>query len=209
MASLLLQLPYELRQRIFECALRQLGTIGLQYPPWTERDVFVQPLFQVSRASRDEALEAFIKTNNWLWIVEPGSSARSDPAEYPILANEDHSSPLTPCLPWLYPHLWKHLRCLHVNIHLPADRDTEGWADLFPQGLANLIRTLDHGRRLSELHLSLISKCHLARFPLARDHRKALDTLSQMRVRGKVRATLRNFKDVRGRNLSLERRMRA
>jgi len=227
-SSCLLDLPYELRQRILTLALKQKGTIELQHPVWAGKDVFAQPLFQVCRLLRDEALQAFYETNCFLWIIDSSVTHRSDPAVYASITGdarqpEDGSvpssktSPLTPTLPWQYPHLKKHLRHLNLNIYLPSNlvadlAAAQAWFTEFPQQLERMIKALDCGCRLAELHTLLTAKRFNTRIALAGEQLKALNVLTQMKVRGSVKVQTRyDFKEVKASiaSLELERRMKA
>lgn len=209
--SRLLGLPYELRQRIFRLALKQRGTVELQHPLWAEKQVFAQPLFQLCKALRNEALEAFYKANSFLWIVEVDNHVRSNPAHY----NHDSSAVkppvLVPALPWQYPQLLGHLRQLHLNIYLPSDQDADAWSIGFAKLLSELIQALDYGRRLRSLQVLLTTKRYHTKMPLSSSQRNVLDSLSQMKVRGKVQVRMRyDFGEVKAsiESLNLEKRMR-
>lgn len=192
-------LPYELRQRIFSYALQQKGTIGMQTPIWDNGSAFTQPLFAVCRSFRDEALEAFYKTNTFVWHVhrpqnpsEVCASPDSRPSEYPLdLPEPGHTLTLTPSLPWHYPRLLKELRHLIINVFLPSDLDPDAWATTFPQQLRALVTALDRGSRLSELQVSIITGHWRNGRLLPSVHLQTLDILSKMRVAGSVRVRLR------------------
>ena len=64
----LLNLPFELRHRILLYALKQKGTIEIQYPVWAGLQVFDQPLFQTCRSLRSEAVKAFYEVS----VQRPG-----------------------------------------------------------------------------------------------------------------------------------------
>ncbi|TKA27034.1 hypothetical protein B0A50_05225 [Salinomyces thailandicus] len=224
-----LDLPYELRQQILAYALEQQGTIELQTPVWASKTVFTQPLFEVSGEMRNEALQAFYENNHFLWIIDL-SIDRSDPARYASMAGGedevDHreqgsgrQKPLTPGLPWEYPHLKKHLRCLHVNIYLPSNLigDTsaaQSWLTGMPERLPSLVNALDRGRRLWDLTVLITAntKRFNTRISLEGEQLKALEVLAGMEVKGNVKVRTRyDFKSVKASidGLQLERRMRA
>lgn len=193
-------LPYELRQRIFSYALQQKGTVGMQTPIWDSGDAFTQPLFAVCRAFRDEALEAFYKTNTFLWQVHrPRNSSDlyarsddSDPSKYPLdPLDSGQSLTLTPSLPWHYPRLLKELRHLVINVFLPSDLDPDAWATTFPRQLHALVAALDQGHRLAELQVSIITGHWRNGRLLPSVHLETMNILAQMRVSGSVRVRLR------------------
>lgn len=140
--SHLLNLPRELRHRILLYTLWQPGPIELQQPMWASKAHYAQPVFQVSRLLRREALQAFYETNCFLWILDLlAVERRSDPSGYRSMTTgddddeettkQDHTPPSSPSspnsslpsrisvLPWEYPFLRTHLRHLHLNIYLP------------------------------------------------------------------------------------------
>ncbi|EMC95537.1 hypothetical protein BAUCODRAFT_24585 [Baudoinia panamericana UAMH 10762] len=214
--SRLLDLPYELRERIFHAALQQSGTIELQYPLWAGRSTFIQPLFHVCRSLRDEVVQAFYQTNVFLWVID-SAAPRGDPSEYPEADDDPHQQwrlnpesvlgpgeqALTRPVPWLYPHLRQHLRRLHVNVYLPSNLigdlvACQHWQHDFPQALEKLVSYLDRGERLKELQILFTApKRFNTRFPLAGEQVKALEILAQMRVRGSIRVLYKwGFKEV-------------
>lgn len=209
-----LDVPYELRQRILSFALKQKGTIELQHPVWGGQAIFAQPLFQVCRFLRDEALQAFYETNCFLWIVDSGQqrARRSDPADYPsmtqdpcydvVRVHQAMKAPLTPALPWKYPHLKKHLRHLNLNIYVNNYTD-------FSQQLTRLVETLDLGRKLLELHVLFTSGS--LRTYVWKDQLKEIEVLAKMEVRGIVKVQTRNIEEAHRTigSLGLERRMKA
>lgn len=208
--SRLLRLPYELRQRILRHALKHRGTIELQKPIWSAEGFFTQPVFFVCRSLRDEALEAFYKTNTFLWIIEIDHETRSDPAQYPLHPVQEQPRSLTPFWPWYYPHLLKHLRHLQLNIYLPSDLNKRAWSVTLPELLSELVNALDHGSRLLDLNILFTAKRYNARIPLSQEQMNVLDVLSGMKVRGRVQIKTRyDFREVRRtiEILQLENRM--
>lgn len=213
--SAFLDLPVELRQSILQYALRQRGTLELQHPVWAGLQDFGQPLFHVCRSLRQEALEAFYGVNDFVWIIDTENMLHSDPSQYPapaavvdkgkqIPASID--TPLTPILPWEYPHLLHHLRHLQVNLYLPQ----EGDGSALEEQLAALVKALDHGRRLSEFHVLISAKRRGTQMPLTPGEFKALQVLAQMEVRGSVEVlTRRHFRavDAGVQSLNLQERM--
>ncbi|KAK5124357.1 hypothetical protein LTR85_001574 [Meristemomyces frigidus] len=222
-----LDLPAELRQCIFALAVKQQGSIELQHPVWAGQDVFAQPLFQVSRLVRNEALQAFYETSHFLWIIDPSAAHRSDPADYQSMKHDgtasgcaspvEVSGVLTPARPWNYPHLRKHLRHLNLNVYLPSNliadaTAAQAWFVDLPQSLRRLVEALDRGRRLAELQVLFTAKRINTRIGLAGEQLKAVNVLSEMEVRGTVKIQTRyDFKELRSSilNLGLERRMKA
>ena len=223
----LMTLPHETRQRILRYALNQLGTTELQKPlrpkreefkledtnefnrPFcAERDGYAQPLFQVCRSLRDEALEAFYKENAFMWIV---GGSWSDPSQYPLRSTTEDSPPLTSALPWRYPQLLNHLRHVYLNIYLPPDRNARRWRDLHTN-LSRVVQALDNGRKLHSFNVLLKSGLHNTRDnPLRSHQRAALDTLAQMKVQGSVQVKLRyGLQELEAgiKSLELENRMK-
>ncbi|KAF2160598.1 hypothetical protein M409DRAFT_28984 [Zasmidium cellare ATCC 36951] len=196
--SPLLDLPTELRQSILGHALRQRGTLELQHPVWAGLQDFCQPLFHVCRSLRQEALEAFYGTNDFLWIIDTEHRLRSDPSTYPapatVVDKGKHiqpfiDSPLTPLLPWEYPHLLYHLRHLQINLYLPQESD----ASALHSRLEALVKATDHGKRLAEFHVLITGKRRGAQMPLTTGERSALEVLAQMEVRGSVEVQTRYY----------------
>ena len=206
----LLRLPFELRQRILSIALKQQGTLELQRPMWADEElVFNQPLFKVCRMLREQGLEAFYKANSFLWIIDIEHGSRSDPAEYPL---PSRAHMLTPFWPWRYPHTLEFIRHLHLNVYLPSDLHDDDWNSIFPAQLVRLVESLERGRKLLDLHVLLTTKRYGYRISMRSDHRRTLDILSQLEVRGKVHVMMRyDFKEVRQsiETLQLEKRMKA
>lgn len=186
------KLPYELRDRIFQYALQQKGTIGLQTPTWDNGSAFTQPLFAVCRTLRDEALEAFYKSNAFLWSVhrprKPGARPTSDPSSYPLQleAGTEHHR-LTCSLPWHYPRLMQDLRHLFINVSLPSHQDPVAWSTTFPQELQALVTALDRGVRLKSLHITVLTAQWKSGGPLPEPYREVLGILAQLRVSGIVK----------------------
>lgn len=187
------RLPYELRQRIFAYALRQKGTIALQRPVWDVSAPFEQPLFTVCRSFRDEALEAFYKTNSFLWQVNrpqgAGGRLDSNPTEYPLFshANED----VTPALPWHYPRLMQDLRCVFINVFLPAAVEKTAWPTSLAQQLESVVVALERGCRLRELQVTFITYSPAFGGSLNSAQRETLRGLAKMRVPGFVKVRTR------------------
>lgn len=214
-SSPLLDLPSELRQSILQHALHQRGTLELQHPVWAGLQDFCQPLFHVCRSLRQEALEAFYSTNDFLWIVDTENRLRSDPSTYPAPAaivdrgkyvSPSVDVPLTPILPWEYPHLFYHLRHLQINLYLPQESDASALHDR----LEALVKATDQGKRLTEFHVLITGKRRGAQVPLTAGERDALEVLAQMEVRGSVQVETRYyFRAVNAgvQALNLQRRM--
>ncbi|KAK3109491.1 hypothetical protein LTR53_017207 [Teratosphaeriaceae sp. CCFEE 6253] len=169
----LLDLPFELRHRILSCALESPhNALELQSPLWGGAEAYAPPLFRVSRGIRAEALRAFYETNTFLWLVDLSVSHRSDPASYPGLLPGSETGAcdpdkggagVLPALPWLYPHLLRHLRHVNVTIYLPQNGPTDPDAaalrkTAFHAALERLVLALDYGRRLRELRVLLTAK---------------------------------------------------
>lgn len=212
MSSNLLELPYELRQQILSTCLTQNGTIELQHPLWAGPDAFAEPLFYTSRQLRDEALEAFYKSNAFVWVIDVDRTRMTDPSTYPLLPADGTSGSITPALPWHYPKLLQHLRHLRLNIYLPQIEDDYGWLDALRQSLTRMVAAIDHGRRLKTLTVLLSSKHHSARVPLSTEQIDVLKILARMEVPGRVKvATKYDFREVRAsiENLQLDKAMRA
>jgi hypothetical protein len=70
MAANLLGLPFELRERILSLCLRQRGTIEIQYPVWADKVVFTQPISQVGKSLRGEAIQTFYRVNVFVWVID-------------------------------------------------------------------------------------------------------------------------------------------
>ena len=71
MPASLMTLPYELREQILQPLVRTPGTVGLQYPLWADKSVFVPAVAQVCRALRKEAVEVFYRANVFVWKIDP------------------------------------------------------------------------------------------------------------------------------------------
>ncbi|RMX81245.1 hypothetical protein D0868_16016 [Hortaea werneckii] len=210
--SHLLNLPRELRHRILLFTLEQPGNIELQQPMWASKGHYAQPVFQVSRLLRCEALQAFYEGNSFLWILDLLAVERSDPSS--ILPPS-----LIPVLPWEYPFLRTHLRRLHVNIYLPSNltgdfNASQAWLTAMPIQLKRLVEVLDHGRRLQELTVLVTAntKRFNTRISLESEQLKALEVLSEMEIRGNV--SIRTRHDFRAARVSidslgLEKKMKA
>jgi hypothetical protein len=211
--SSLLSLPFELRQHIFGFALKEVGTIELTHPLWAVPQAFSQPLFLTSKEVRDEALEAFYKTNAFLWIIDD-EEWRSNPADYARAHSHDRdSSMITPALPWDYPHLLQHLRHLHVNICLPKEENEKAWHNHLQSSLSSLVEALDGGRRLRSVAILFTSRrINTLLHPLSSQHLHVLNTLSQMEVPGMVKMRTRyDFQQVKAsiESLGLEKAMKS
>lgn len=225
----LLDLPFELRQRVLAFALQEDGTVELQHPLWASEQVYFQPLFQVCQLLRDEALQAFYENNHFLWIVDVAVQ-RSDPARYAsMMIGEGETfsqdcysrgqTPLIPTLPWEYPHLKKHLRRLHVNVYLPSNfvgdaTASQDWLKGMPERLHGLVRAVDSGRRLSALTVLITAntKRFNTRISLEGEQLKVLNILGGMQIKGRVNVQTRyDFKAVRASidGLELEKKMKA
>lgn len=197
-SSQLLDLPTELRHSILQHALQQRGTLELQHPVWAGLQDFCQPLFHVCRSLRQEALEAFYSANDFLWIIDTEHRLRSDPSTYPAPASVVDKgkyvpsfidAPLTPVLPWEYPHLLYHLRHLQINLYLPQESD----ASALHERLSALVKATDQGQRLAEFHVLITGKRRGAQIPLTAGERDALEVLAQMEVRGSVKVETRYY----------------
>jgi len=211
-----LDLPYEIRQIILQHSLCQKGTIEIQHPVWAGLRVFAQPLFRVSRLVRNEALQAFYETNDFLWIIDTEHKLRSNPTTYPaptaFVHNGRYITPeidpvLTPILPFQYPHLFKHLRHLQINVYLPQESD----ASALETQLDAMVKSLDGGRRLMTFHVLITAKRRAAQIPLTLEEQRALETLAQMKVRGCVNVTTRYYfraVSLGVRAMNLDRRMK-
>jgi len=64
-------LPYELREQIIQPLVCTGGTIGLQYPLWADKTVFVPPIAQVCKSLRNDAVEIFYRANVFVWKIDP------------------------------------------------------------------------------------------------------------------------------------------
>ncbi|KAI6814680.1 hypothetical protein KC340_g16111 [Hortaea werneckii] len=230
--SHLLSLPRELRHRILLFTLEQPGNIELQQPMWASKGHYAQPVFQVSRLLRREALQAFYEGNSFLWILDLLAVERSDPSRY-ISMSSDETQPdattssqnstsppsLIPVFPWEYPFLRTHLRHLHLNIYLPSNLagDTtasQAWLTAMPIQLKRLVEVLDHGQRLQDLTVLVTAntKRFNTRISLEGEQLKALEVLSEMEIRGNV--SIRTRHDFRAARVSvdsleLEKKMKA
>ncbi|KAI7210795.1 hypothetical protein KC333_g8029 [Hortaea werneckii] len=229
--SHLLNLPRELRHRILLFTLKQPGNIELQHPMWASKGHYAQPVFQVSRLLRCEALQAFYEGNSFLWILDLLAVERSDPSRYISMSSDEtqhdatpaqnSTSPpsLIPVLPWEYPFLRNHLRHLHLNIYLPSNLTgdftaSQAWLTAMPIQLKRLVEVLDHGRRLQDLTVLVTAntKRFNTRISLESEQLKALDVLGEMEVRGHV--SIRTRHDFRAARVSvdslgLEKKMKA
>ncbi|KAM3414111.1 hypothetical protein BST61_g10769 [Cercospora zeina] len=192
----LVGLPYELRRSVLQLLLMQRGTIELQYPVWAGLEVFSQPLFRTCHRLRDEALDVFYETNDFLWVIDVEHKSRSDPATYPAptatVNNWRQVDPhtintLTPVLPWEFPHLMSRLRYLHVNLYLPQEENS-GKLELH---LHALVRALDRGRRLMDFHVLVTAKRRAAQAPLSGREVSVLEALAEMEIRGTVQVQTR------------------
>lgn len=92
----LLDMPYEIRQSILRYAVHEEGTIGIQSPSWGGLEHFAQPLFQVCRLLRDEALEAFYETRHFVWMVNVEEPTYSDPCNYARTTTSSSPGTMTP-----------------------------------------------------------------------------------------------------------------
>ncbi|KAI7190859.1 hypothetical protein D0869_10015 [Hortaea werneckii] len=228
--SHLLNLPRELRHRILLFTLEQLGNIELQQPMWASKGYYAQPVFQVSRLLRREALQAFYEGNCFLWILDLLAVERSDPSRYVSMTSDETKDDaktsqnsmlpaLIPVLPWEYPFLRTHLRHLHLNIYLPSNLSgdfnaSQAWLTEMPIHLKRLVEVLDHGRRLQDLTVLVTAntKRFNTRISLEGEQLKALEVLSEMEIRGNV--SIRTRHDFRAARVSidslgLEKKMKA
>ena len=232
--SHLLNLPRELRHRILLYTLEQHGTVELQQPMWASKGHYTQPVFQVSRLLRREALQAFYESNSFLWILDL-SVERSDPSKYVSMtsieskddatASQGSSSSsstipsLIPVFPWEYPFLRNHLRHLHLNIYLPSNLPddlptSQAWLTTMPIHLKRLVQALEQGRRLQDLTVLVTAntKRFNTRIALESAQLTTLEVLGEMEVRGKV--VMRTRHDFRAAkvgidSLGLEKKMKA
>ena len=164
--------------------------------------MFCQPLFLTSRQVRDEALEAFYKTNTFLWIIEH-EEGRSNPAHDVRTNSGRDEAMITPAFPWDYPHLPQHLRHLHVNIYLPKEENERAWRQHLQSSLSSMIEALDSGRRLqSMVILFTCRRINTLLRSLSTEHLQVLNTLSQMEVPGTVRVRTRY--DIRQIKMSID-----
>ncbi|KAI6894946.1 hypothetical protein KC318_g11631 [Hortaea werneckii] len=228
--SHLLNLPRELRHRILLFTLEQHGNIELQQPMWASKGHYAQPIFQVSRLLRREALQAFYEGNCFLWILDLLAVERSDPSRYISMTSDETqhdattsqnsiSPSLIPVLPWEYPFLRTHLRHLHLNMYLPSNltgnfNASQAWLTEMPIQLKRLVEVLDHGRRLQDLTVLVTAntKRFNTRISLEDEQLKALEVLSEMEIRGNV--SIRTRHDFRAARVSidslgLEKKMKA
>ncbi|KAI7549157.1 hypothetical protein KC331_g3967 [Hortaea werneckii] len=228
--SHLLNLPRELRHRILLFTLEQPGNIELQQPMWASKGHYTQPIFQVSRLLRCEALQAFYEGNSFLWILDLLAVERSDPSRYVSMTSDETkddaatsqnsvSPSLISVLPWEYPFLRTHLRHLHLNIYLPSNltgdiNASQAWLTAMPTQLKRLVEVLDHGRRLQDLTVLVTAntKRFNTRISLEGEQLKALEVLSEMEIRGNV--SIRTRHDFRAARVSidslgLEKKMKA
>ncbi|KAI7164740.1 hypothetical protein KC349_g471 [Hortaea werneckii] len=228
--SHLLNLPRELRHRILLFTLEQPGNIELQQPMWASKGHYAQPIFQVSRLLRCEALQAFYEGNCFLWILDLLAVERSDPSKYVSMTSDETKDDATtsqsniaqsllPVLPWEYPFLRTHLRHLHLNIYLPSNltgdiNASQAWLTEMPTQLKRLVEVLDHGRRLQDLTVLVTAntKRFNTRISLEGEQLKALEVLSEMEIRGNV--SIRTRHDFRAARVSidslgLEKKMKA
>ncbi|KAI7198538.1 hypothetical protein KC343_g1227 [Hortaea werneckii] len=226
--SYLLNLPRELRHRILLFTLEQHGNIEVQQPMWASKGYYAQPIFQVCRLLRREALQAFYEGNCFLWIIDLAVE-RSDPSKYVSMISETEqdqkafqSSTMTsliPVLPWEYPYLRNHLRHLHVNIYLPSNligdvRASQSWLAEMPTRLKQFVEVLDQGERLQDLTVLVTANTRRfnTRISLEGEQLKALDVLSEMEIKGNV--SIRTRHDFRAAKVSidsldLEKKMKA
>ncbi|KAI6881311.1 hypothetical protein KC360_g8555 [Hortaea werneckii] len=224
----LLNLPRELRHRILLFTLEQHGNVELQQPMWSSKGNYAQPIFQVCRLLRREALQAFYEGNCFLWIIDL-AVVRSDPSKYvPMISETEHNeeafqssikSSLIAVLPWEYPFLRNHLRHLHVNIYLPSNligdvSASQSWLTEMPTRLKQFVEAIDRGRRLQDLTILITAntKRFNTRISLEGEQLKALDVLSEMEVKGNV--SVRTRHDFRAAKVSidsleLEKKMKA
>lgn len=62
-----MELPLELREYILGHVVEESGTIALQAPIWSHKTVYTQPITQVCRQLRSEAIDVFWKVNMGYW----------------------------------------------------------------------------------------------------------------------------------------------
>lgn len=187
-----LDLPYELRQNILQIALRRNGTCHLQIPIWGQRQDCLNPLFEVCRSLREEALEAFYKINMFCWYLNiwDHDLAYSDPASYPLREEGDDDLLLAPAVPWRYPYLFKHLRRLTLRIEFPIQYKDQQSQDLLSNALLAVVQALDFGQRLQQqdVYFGLRNRGSGSQLDM-RAHRMALEPLTKMEIPGWVRVT--------------------
>ncbi|EME81461.1 uncharacterized protein MYCFIDRAFT_176738 [Pseudocercospora fijiensis CIRAD86] len=212
--SHLLNLPFELRHRILIHALKQKGSIELQYPVWASLQVFDQPLFQTCRSLRTEAVQAFyevrdckdlatkhiiltrsrpLKVNDFLWVIDVENKSRSDPSTYPTCpASTGKLRQASPknyayTIPNCLPWEYPDLmrRLRHLQINIYLPSNDQN-TSLLQDRLSALVQSLDRGRRLAILHVLVTAKRRAAQIPLSQDEVLALEVLAGMQVRGKV-----------------------
>ncbi|KAK4958986.1 hypothetical protein LTR10_003785 [Elasticomyces elasticus] len=198
----LLGLPYELRKKILDLAVRRPAwpPIELQPPRSNAHD---NALFSASRALREESLKPFFRLNTCLWTIDFKDAQRIDPAGYESMKDSDfaqcsshdplHSIGLTPSLPWNYPYLKRDLRRLNVDIYLPSNTaPKESW-EMVRRDLERMVCALDYGRRLEHLYISFAMIIHSQHKPLMEEQLAALDTLAGIKPRGCVHIYLRHI----------------
>lgn len=190
--SVFLSLPYELRQRILREALHRDGTCHMQTPVWGQRRDCLDPLFEVCRSLRDEALEAFYKTNMFVWYVNiwigESECMYSDPTVYPLREEDGVDPPLTPALPWNYPHFFQHLRKLNLRVKLPARYEDQQAQDALSYALTAVVKALDFGRRLQQQDVYFVARIFWGNPHLDMEaHQVALQPLTRMEVPGRIR----------------------
>nr|OQO21415.1 hypothetical protein B0A51_11883 [Rachicladosporium sp. CCFEE 5018] len=216
----LLSLPYELRERILIPNLRRHGTIELQYPIWADsgKTVFTQPIMQVCRQLREEAIPLFYRQNVWVWVLDPEEDNRPDPTAYPIGLEIGPGVDRTrgPCgtlistLPWYYPGALSNIRHLRLNMYLPTSHDRPAWTTGFPTKLARFVQSLDYGSTLRSLKILVGTWYTLLNFSTSQA--AVFDVLEQMQIRGTVEIRTKNiYNETKAavRSLDLEHRMLA
>ncbi|KAK5168846.1 uncharacterized protein LTR77_006155 [Saxophila tyrrhenica] len=182
--SIVLNLPYELRQRILRYAThRHEGWFDIQSTKVSQdmkfRSGSLCAIFAVSRSLRDEALEAFYSINSFLWTIEVDNETRSDPCDYP-----KHSS--------------------------EAQADREAWRNVLPTLLSTLCEKMDGGRRLRTLWIKITTK-RIQRRPIwfNADQQAALQVLWDFQVRGKAKVFSASAYRAAIKPLDLEHKMKA
>ncbi len=183
-ASRLMSLPYEIRKIILEYATLQHGRVELQRPIWGIPEATTFGIFASSKALREEALEAYYNANTCLLIVD---AKRAELSTYPV-GDEGQVRPFTPQQPWRYPYLIRDLRNLNITIKLPPMDDGDAWRLGFRRQVESLVHSLDYGRRLTSLEVSLLMPVSQTpwRSPLTTTQKGTLDVLTELKVRANV-----------------------
>lgn len=112
-------------------------------------------------------------------------------------------------LPWQSPTLFGQLRHLRLNMYLPDPYSASLWEDTLATQLANLIKTIDNGRKLKDLSV-LIATWHHFR-DLRAWQTKVFGIFKKMEIRGHVHIRTRSLDGKLScaiRNLDLASKMR-